>query len=299
MRKAFPGWRHRRCLVSAEPFATPRTVSFMKPSCLAAAALLTLPLLAGCPDFGSGSQCTTADADAAVAATGGTPNYTEHIKPILDPSCNRCHSADYGQSPFLTSYKGAKGQFDASLHQIEIGSMPPSGGPDPMVTCEQREILKLWKATGFAEKPASGGDGSGSNGSGEGSGSNGSGEGSGGQPCANGTAVRDAAIAEVGCTPTWCDVKPIYEVYCNRCHSDGTDAEAFQFPFYNRYATPPNDFDGSAKENTAGDGGAIDRLDIGDMPPPDSAEAAIPLSETTKEIVRLWAETGLTQGACD
>src|SRR5262245_33428730 len=64
--------------------------------------------------------------------------YQEHILPILDANCSKCHNSDKKKADLdLTSYQGAlKGS-----------------GSGPVLTSRNPDGSKLWKAVTHAEEP--------------------------------------------------------------------------------------------------------------------------------------------------
>jgi len=65
-------------------------------------------------------------------------NYQEHVLPLIEANCSKCHNADKKKADLdLTSYQGA-------LQGSGSGAVVISGNPDSS---------KLWKAITHAEEP--------------------------------------------------------------------------------------------------------------------------------------------------
>lgn len=108
-----------------------------------------------------------AEGEAMMAAapaedTSPVTNYAEHVKPILEARCFRCHNADSAKGglnlashgsalaggssgPILTAGEPDASRLIALVMQTEEPVMPPSGDP---LTPEQIEVLRKWIADG-------------------------------------------------------------------------------------------------------------------------------------------------------
>lgn len=106
-----------------------------------------------------------AEGEAKMAAAEELPpmtTYAEHVKPILEARCFRCHNADQAKGglnlathasaleggssgPILTAGDPGASRLINLVMQSEEPVMPPSGDP---LTAEQIEVLRKWIADG-------------------------------------------------------------------------------------------------------------------------------------------------------
>lgn len=118
--------------------------------------LLFLLHLGGCPGFGK----VVPDAGGTVPAD---PTYDEHVGPILDAYCIKCHTSP-SQNGAPTDFRldqygpdgellGAGGKADriAARAGGSNSSMPPTGNTAP--TQVERDTLAAWLADGAPESP--------------------------------------------------------------------------------------------------------------------------------------------------
>jgi mono/diheme cytochrome c family protein len=100
---------------------------------------------------GPGSSTTT------TASVG----YIEHVKPIFDRACVRCHTTggSRAQSP-LENYNNARTYGDLAQQLIDSGRMPPPA--DPKLSEQDKKIVKDWVAAGKPERASTTNSSSGS-----------------------------------------------------------------------------------------------------------------------------------------
>jgi uncharacterized membrane protein len=105
-----------------------------------------LLLLGGCPGFGSGVVEGTLDEVPA------NPTYVEHVGPILDANCVRCHDDPaHNGAPFsLATYEDAFAHADRIVVRAVDEETMPLGGP-PLDDIAQ-ETLALWLEQGAVEQ---------------------------------------------------------------------------------------------------------------------------------------------------
>lgn len=128
----------------------------MRPSVSLAPCLL-VPLLAAC----GGAPATGDSATGDSAAVDAGPTYWRDVRPVLDRSCARCHSAD-GIAPIsFDDVATVKGMADAIATATAEGRMPPPS-PDPacadyegsdrlFLADADKTTLAAWAAAGAPE----------------------------------------------------------------------------------------------------------------------------------------------------
>jgi hypothetical protein len=123
--------------------------------------LLSVSLLAGCSDKGSGSGGPDSGSAGAPGATG--PTFYDDVGPIMNAKCVRCHQQG-GIGPFrLDNYADAKTNAAAALAMIKAGKMPPyyinhdgTCGDfiaDEALTNTEKATIEAWVTKGTLEGP--------------------------------------------------------------------------------------------------------------------------------------------------
>ncbi len=129
----------------------------MEPAAAPAEAMAAAPAPAPAPAEGEAMMAVAPAED-----TSPVTNYAEHVKPILEARCFRCHNADQAKGglnlashattleggssgPILTAGDPGASRIINLVMQTEEPIMPPSGDP---LTPEQIEVLRKWIADG-------------------------------------------------------------------------------------------------------------------------------------------------------
>ena len=107
--------------------------------------LLCVLWLGGCPGAGSGTVGGTLE-EVPESAT-----YTEHVGPIIDTNCIRCHTdPPQNGAPFsLEGYDNVVASADRVIARaVDEETMPPGG---PVLGEIDQEVLQLWLDQGTPE----------------------------------------------------------------------------------------------------------------------------------------------------
>jgi cytochrome c5 len=116
------------------------------------AALAALMALTACSDPASSSAPTGESALQSscgahtTTCTAPAPHYAD-ITPVLDRSCNSCHTGGVGNPWALTNYDDVSAWAESIQQDLSTCAMPPLDGGVAMTPADRNEVLD-WVACG-------------------------------------------------------------------------------------------------------------------------------------------------------
>lgn len=96
------------------------------------------------------ASCTSNTYEEVSAPVTANPTYEADVKNIVNSNCVSCHSASFGQAPYLENYDQVKSAVLNNGLLDEIAAPTGEGMPEAQrLPQSEIDVINLWAANGF------------------------------------------------------------------------------------------------------------------------------------------------------